>query len=112
MTCAFALIVESLYALWYAQKYENEHSGAVTVVVTPLCSTPTLAGKHVPMFGAVNMKNSVVLLTGQPRRLMTFEISCWICASVTQPVTVDGMLAPPLVAATALSGQLTGSTDG
>src|SRR5215471_12984055 len=100
MICEFALMVESKYALWYAQKYENEQSGAVACVPTPPNPSPTVAGKHVPMFGAVYMKNSVLLLTGQPLALTTFEISCCTCWSVTQPAVVDGTLAPPFVAAT------------
>jgi hypothetical protein len=64
------------------------------------------------MFGAVNMKNSVVLLTGQPFALTTDEISCCTCWSVTQPAVVEGAFAPPFVAATGVSGQLTGSREG
>src|SRR6516225_1186643 len=112
MTCALGLTVESKYELWYAQKYENEHSGAVTVVVTPPWSTDSVAGKHVPMFGAVNTKNSLVLLACQLWRFITVEISCCSCWSVTQPADEEGALAPPLVAATGVSGQLTGSSDG
>src|SRR5437868_872221 len=109
MSCAVGLIVESEYALWYAQKYEKEQSGATTVVPAPAPeSTPTVAGKHVPMFGAVNTKYSVVLLTGQPFALMTLEISCCSCASVTQPAAPPGLPS----AATGVSGQLTGSRGG
>src|SRR5579862_168503 len=114
MIYEFALIVESKYQLWYAQKYENEQSGAVTVVPTPPAPSPTCAGKHVPMFGAVYMKNSVVLFTGQWCARTTFEISCCTCASVTQPAAplVAWLPLAPPAAATGVSGQLTGSSAG
>ncbi len=54
----------------------------------------------------------MVLLTGQPFALTTAEISCCTCWSVTQPAFVEGTLTPPFVAATGVSGQLTGSSGG
>src|SRR4029078_12100231 len=109
MTCWIALIVESKYQLWYAQKHENEHSAAVTVVPAPApLSTPTCAGKHVPMFGAVNTKYWVLWFTGQPLALTTLDISCCTWACVTQPAPPPGLPS----AAAGVSGQLTGSSGG
>src|SRR5579871_5487355 len=112
MICEVGLIVESKYELWYAQKYENEQSGAVACVPTLPSVTPSVAGKHVPMFGAVYMKNSVLLFTGQLCALTTFEISCCTCESVTHPAVVEWFPSAPPAAANGRSGQLTGSSCG